>query len=306
MNVRARVSRPQGFLPLPARGILFALLATVVWSGNFILCRGLADSIPPFSLALSRWLTAFCAVLPFALPGLKADWPHLWAHRGYYLATSAVGITFFNTAIYAAGHTVAALNMSLIAASSPLFTLVFARVFLGEAVSPGRLAGIFIVLAGIVLLVARGDFSVLPQMSFQGGDLLMLAAALSFAVYTLLVRKKPAGCGQLTYLAATFGLGLFMLIPGAAWECARTGLPPATPAVIGGVLYAGLGASLFSFWCWSRAIAAIGAGRASVIYYSLPFFCGVEAVLFLGEPVAWVHYASGALILGGLLLANRG
>lgn len=286
-------------------GIFFALLATIVWSFNFIVGRGLADSFMPCTLATGRWLVAFAAVLPFALPAIIRERHHYLTNWRYYGILALLGIAYFNTAIYAAARTVPALNLSLIATSSPLFTIVFSRIFFGEPITRTRFAGILVALCGIILLITRGDFSVLAQLSFQGGDLLMLSAALSFAVYTLLVRKRPAGCSTLSYLGVTFGLGFFMLLPLALWEMFSHGIPDFTPTAVGAFVYMGVGASLFSFACWSRAIEAIGPSKASVIYYSLPFFCGVEAVLFLGEPVLWVHFAGGALILGGMVLATR-
>lgn len=289
-----------------SKGALFALLATLVWSFNFIAGRGLADSVPPCTLAVGRWAVAFFAVLPFALPALLREWRHFIDNFRYYLVLGVLGIAYFNTAIYKAAHSVPALNLSLIATSSPLFTVMLARICFGEAITRARMAGIATALLGILLLITRGDLGALARLSFHGGDLLMLSAALSFSIYTLLVRKKPGGCGTLSYLTVTFGLGLVLLLPLAAWELLIAGEQVhVTPGLVGGIVYMGLGASLFSFWCWSKAIEAIGPSKAAIIYYSLPFFCGVEAVLFLGEPVSWVHWAGGALVLGGLLLATR-
>ena len=292
-------------LTLQGRGVMLALLATVVWSFNFIAGRGLADNIPPFTLAAGRWSIAFLAILPLAGADLIRQRRHFLAHFRYYLVISLLGVSYFNTAIYFAAHTVPALNLSLIACSSPLFTIILARLWFGEAITRSRMIGIAVALAGILLLLTRGDLGVLARLSFQRGDLIMLSAALTFSLYTLLVRQRPAGCSQSAYLAATFGLGLVFILPASAWELAAGGSIVVTPGLVAGLLYVGLGASLFSFWCWAKAIEAIGPAKASVIYYSLPFFCGVEAVLFLGEPVLWVHYAGGALILGGLLLATK-
>ena len=305
-NRSAAPPAESGFFSRPGvQGVIFALLATAVWSANFVVSRGLADAIPPCTLAVGRWLTAFCAVLPFALPSLKRDWPHFIRHWKYYLAFSFIGITFFNTAIYIGAHSVPALNMSLIATSSPLFTILLARVFFGEAITRNRLIGIAIVLCGILLLMAKGDLSRLVALSFSGGDLILLSAALGFSAYTLLLRKRPAGADQLSFFAVTFGLGLLMLLPPALWEARQSAGIQFTANIIWAFLYMGLGASLFSFWCWTRAVSAIGPAKAAVIYYSLPLFSGLEAVIFLGEPILWGHFVSGALILSGLFLATK-
>ncbi len=299
-------SAGSGLLLSPkTQGAVFALLATAVWSANFVVSRGMADAVPPCTLAVGRWLTAFCAVLPFSLPALKREWPHFLEHWKYYLAVSLIGTSFFNTVIYIGAHSVPALNMSLIATSSPLFTIILARVFFEEAITRLRLAGIAIALAGILLLMAKGELARLAALSFGTGDLLLLSAAMGFSAYTLLLRKRPAGSSQSAFFAVTFGVGLLPLLPLSFWEISQAGPFRFTMGIAGAFLYMGLGASLFSFWCWTRAISAIGPAKAAVIYYSMPLFAGLQAVIFLGEPVRWFHLASSALILGGLFLATK-
>ena len=106
-------------------------------------------------------------------------------------------------------------------------------------------------------------------------------------------------------LAVMFGIGLIFLAPLYVWETANT--PPVryTPSILAVFLYCGLGASIFCYWLWAKAISFIGPARAAIVYYSMPLFCGVEAIVFLGEKVLWVHYISGAMILGGLLVATK-
>lgn len=296
--------RPAVFSP-SVHGFALALLATVVWSFNFIAGRGLADAVGPCSLALGRWLVAFLAVIPFALPEMIRLRRHFCAHWRYYLTVGVLGIAYFNTAIYWAAHSVPAINLSLIAASSPLFTILLARFFLADPIPPKRLYGIAFALLGIALLLTRGELAALRELSFHTGDLVMLSAAFSFALYTLMVRKKPKECGQMPFFGLIFAIGVICLLPPAAVELARDGLPRPDAALVGGLLYMGLGASLFAFWCWGKAISLIGPSRAAVVYYSLPLFSGLEALLMLGEPLHVVHFVSAGLILGGLALATR-
>lgn len=287
-------------------GVFFALLATVVWSFNFVAGRGLAEAVPPCTMAFFRWLIAFLAVLPIALPAVLRERAHFIAHWRYYLITSLIGVTYLNTAIYIGAHTVEALNMSLIAVSSPLYTVALSRILFKEPLPLSRVVGILLALAGVVLLITRGELERLTTLSFNTGDLWMLSAALSFASYTLLVRRKPAGCGDLSFLAVTFGVGLFFLAPFTAYELFVAKADFHFSWQIGGAfLYMGVGASLFAFWCWSRAIGSIGASKASVVYYSLPLFTGLEAVILLGEPLHWVHGVSGLLVISGVAFATR-
>ncbi|NJB67027.1 drug/metabolite transporter (DMT)-like permease [Desulfobaculum xiamenense] len=287
-------------------GIVFALAATVVWSGNFIVARGLVDSVPPVTLALLRWTTALVVLLPFGGMSFIRSLTAVRSHWRYLALTALLGVTIFNTLIYMAAHHTSALNLSLIATTSPMFILLFARIFLGEAVSPTRLGGVVVAVLGVIVLITRGQVHRLLTLELSVGDLGMLAAAMLFGAYSILVRRMPRDVPQGAFLTTTFGLGALMLVPWAAWEWSAGGVElHVTGQLVGAVLYIGAGASLFSFWCWNRAVEHIGPSMAGAVYYSLPLFSGIEAVVFLGEPVCWAHFLSGVLILGGIWLATR-
>jgi len=102
-------------------GYLFATGATAIWSGNFIIARGLNESIPPISLAFWRWVVAVIVFLPFALKPLIDEWDILKENIPYLSVTALLGITIFNTLIYFAGHTTTAINLSLISITFPIF-----------------------------------------------------------------------------------------------------------------------------------------------------------------------------------------
>ena len=291
---------------LPWTGYACALLATAIWSGNFIVARGLAQDIPPVSLAFFRWLTATAVILPFAFRGMVRQRRLIRDSLGHLVPTAFLGVTLFNTLVYMAGHSTTALNMSLIAVFSPVFIIILARALFAEPITPRRCLGVLLAVTGIIALATGGDLSRLTGLRLNPGDGVMLFATLIFAAYTILVRRKPGDMTPLTYLAALFPAGLLMLTPWAAWEwiALRPGLPPAH--ALGPILYVGIGASLVSFLLWNRAIGSIGPTRAGLVYYSLPGFCGLEAWLILGEPVTWVHAAAGLLIVSGILIATRG
>ena len=168
-----------------------------------------------------------------------------------------------------------------------------------------RLLGVVLAVFGVVLLTTRGDLSLLLSLTFNGGDLLMLFATLVFAVYTILVRRKPVELAPLVYLEANFILGWVMLLPWAFWEWSYAPLQPVGTDVIIVMLYVGIGAALLAYFAWNMAIEAIGPAKAGIVYYSLPVFCGIEAWLILGETVTWVHGLSGLLIISGIFIANR-
>lgn len=297
MNIPPQLARYGGYL--------FAMMATVIWSGNFIVARGLSSEVAPVTLAFCRWTTAMLALLPFAAAAMFRQRKELLASLRHLVPTAFLGVTVFNTLIYIAGHKTTALNLSLIAIISPVFIIILAHVFLNDRITLGRFVGVVLSLFGVVLLTTRGDLGLLLELQFNEGDLLMLFATFVFAVYTILVRRKPVTISASAYLGANFVLGWIMLVPWALWEW--TYAPPSIPAphVLGVFLYIGIGASLMAYLFWNYAIAAIGPAKSAVVYYSLPLFCGIEAWLILGEAVTWVHGVSGLLIVSGIVIANR-
>lgn len=286
-------------------GYLCALAATVIWSGNFIAARTLGVSLSPVMTSFLRWSVALLCLLPFGWNVMRKEMPAIKANWRYFLLAGITGVSIFNTLIYTAGRTTEVMNMALIASSSPVWIIILSRIFLGEAVPVRRGIGVCIALMGTVLLITRGDLSSLASLKFAIGDLWMLAAALVFSGYSVLLRKKPAGVSSVGSLTVTFAIGVVSLIPAAIWDAAHGGIISITPMVVGGILYIGIGASLVSYLCWTKAIETIGPTQSAMVYYSLPVFSATEAYLLLGEPVTFAQLASGLLILGGILFATR-
>ncbi|MFV0421115.1 DMT family transporter [Oleidesulfovibrio sp.] len=286
-------------------GYLAAFAAIILWSGNFIVARLLNEALSPVATSFWRWAIASIALLPLGLGAFRRDWPAIRQHKGYFLLTAFVGVTTFNTLLYQAGRTSEALNLSLIATSSPIFMFLFARIFLGEAISPRRVAGLVIALGGVLLLISRGNVQTLLQLQFTQGDLWMLAAAICFSGYSVLARQRPNGVSQMGFLMATFLPGVLMLTPVYVVDLILSAPPQVTPKVVGCLLYIGIGASLVAYFMWNKAVLALGSSMAGILYYSIPLFSGVSAFFLLGEPVSIVHLFSGLLVVGGILLATR-
>src|SRR4028119_1793961 len=131
-------------------GIAFAILATIIWSGNFIVARGVIHQIPPFSLAFFRWMTAAVIMLPLALKKFNTEKKIVLQHSRYLFWVALTGIALFNTLVYIAGHYSPAINLALIGTtSSPAFAIIFAAVFLRERIKPLQIVGLIICICGI-------------------------------------------------------------------------------------------------------------------------------------------------------------
>lgn len=286
-------------------GYLSAIGATIFWSGNFIVARGLTDNIPPVSLAFWRWTIAVIVLIPFALKHLFLDWAVIKSNIKYLTVTSILGVSVFNTLIYIASHTTTAINLSLIAITFPVFIIILSRIFYKEAITLNKGLGILLVITGVVSLITQGDLSILKNISFSKGDLWMLLAAITFAIYSLLVKQKPTQIGAWSFQMSTFIIGLLFLAPFYIWEAQTSDfqIQLINDNTLYSIIYVGLFASLISYLLWSKAIEILGPTKSSMIYYTLPIFSGLSAYLFLGEVIEMIHLLSMLLITSGVLIA---
>jgi drug/metabolite transporter (DMT)-like permease len=286
-------------------GILLAILATLIWSGNFVIARGIATQIGPVSLAFCRWLTASLIITPIAWKKFQQEKKFIRKHLGYLFFVAVTGVTIFNTCVYIAGHYTTAINMALIGTtSSPIFATLLAAVFLKDKPGMFRITGLLLCISGIVLLLSKGSWQILTNFRFSVGDLWVLTGAFAFAIYSTLVRKKPAEISSTHFLFLVFTLGTLMLLPFFAAEQMTGTVTKWSWSMLSVILYLGAGASVISFLCWNISIQKIGAGRTVLFGNLIPVFSVLEAVWLLGEKINIIHLVSGFLVIGGLMLAN--
>ncbi len=287
------------------KGYLFVFGATAIWSGNFIVARGLSDSIPPVSLAFYRWSVAVIIFTPFAMKNLLQEWPVIKKHLLYLSITSFLGITTFNTLIYFAGHKTTALNLSLIAITFPIFIILFSRVLYKELLTVKKGFGIALVLLGVLFLITKGRLSRLLSISFNIGDVWMLMASIIFAVYSLFLKHKPDNMSISALQLCTFILGLSFLFPFFLWEHTRVHGLFLNGTTIPAILYIGIFASLGAFVLWNKSIVILGPSKAGMVYYTLPLFSGFAGYLFLNESISMVNFYSMILIFTGIIAVNH-
>jgi drug/metabolite transporter (DMT)-like permease len=286
-------------------GITLAVLATIIWSGNFIISRGVNQQISPISLAFYRWLTATILIAPFAWQQYKAEKKCVLANLKYLGWTSLTGIALFNTFVYVSGHYTTAINMALIGTtSSPIFATIMAAFFLKERPGGLRVAGIILCMAGILLLISKGSMETLATFHFSKGDLWILAGAFVFAVYNILVKKKPGGISSLNFLFVLFAMGTIMLFPFYLIELFAGSHTQWSASLFGAIFYLGAGTSVIAFLCWNIALQKLGAGRTVLFGNLIPIFSVWEAVLFLDEKIMDIHLLSGILVIAGVAIAN--
>jgi drug/metabolite transporter (DMT)-like permease len=282
---------------------LLLALTALFWSGNVVVGRAVYQDLPPVTLAFCRWTLALLIMLPFAWPHLRRDLPQLLRKWRILLILSALGIAIFNTMIYAALHTTTAINAVLLQASMPLVIVLCSFMLFGERPGPRQVVALLVSLVGAVVIAAHGSLASLLALTINTGDTLVLLAVVGYALYSALLRRRPA-VHPLSFIAASFGLGSAMLLPALVWEhFSGPALHPSGNALLA-ILYVAVFPSLLAYLCFNRGVALIGANRAGQVVHLMPFFGSVLAIAFLGEAFHAYHAAGIALIGAGIAVAT--
>ena len=309
-----RETGPEGLpdrWPPPRANVAAALLlalAALFWSGNFALGRAVRGEVPPVALALLRWLLAALILVPVVWRDVLSRARLIRRHAGVLAGLGLTGMGSFNTLSYLALTGTEALNGSLVVSLTPLMIVFAAFLIDGERPSPRGLAGVAVSFSGVAVIAARGDLGALSALRLNPWDGLMLLAVFGWGVYTVLLRRLPAGTfPPLVLLAVTTLFGLAVLVPCWLAEVALTGtMPRADATTAGAVLYTALFASIGAYLCWNRGVALIGPAAAGPFLHLQPAFGVGLAVLLLGERPEPFHAVGFGLILAGLWLGARG
>ena len=283
---------------------LLLTLTCLFWAGNSVLGRAFHEEIPPITFSFLRWSIAAVILLPWAAGPLLRNWRVLLAHWKVMIFLAVLGVPTYNTINYWALHTTTATNSALINSACTVMIVAVNYLMFGVRASARQWTGVAVSLAGVLVIVSRGDPGVLLALELVRGDMLLLIAALSWAVYTACLRWRPRELDQLTFAGASILIGVAALAPLYWWEASSS--PPVvfTPAVIAAVAYIGIFPSVLAVLFWNKAVADVGANRAGQFMNLVPIFGVALAVIFLGEALEVFHLAGAAIIFAGIYLAT--
>ncbi|OZI72333.1 DMT family transporter [Bordetella genomosp. 12] len=280
--------------------MVFPLLAALIWSINMVVTKMAASVISPAAISFYRWLIALALLAPFALPGVVRQWgrirPLLWR----LAVLGALGMAVFQGLSYVAAATTTATNMGIITSTVPLMTIVVGSLLLREPPTVMAVLGALVALFGLGILIGEGHPARLLAIGGSLGDGLMALAALSYALYGVLLRRwhLQIGVWQSLFMQAAFVV-LFQLpffLFAAPSPLNLQNLPL--------VLYAAIFPSLFAPFLWMQGVRYLGPNRASIFLNLMPVATVAIAALALGERPHGYHIVGGLLALAGVSLAQ--
>lgn len=290
---------------LTGNAYLMLFLTTLLWAGNALASPAAVGHLSPMVLVLMRWSIVVVVLAVIARDAIAADWPVLRNHLPFLFVMGAFGYTGFNTLFYIAGHYTTAINISILQGAMPVIVLLVGLLAFQEKPTRLQWLGTVITILGVVAVASGGDPERLKALSFNLGDIFILAATLLYASYTAALRQRPkvSALGFFTFMA---GAAMVTSVPLAVYEIAsgQAFWPTWQGWLL--ILYIGLGPSLLSQLMFMRGVQLIGPSRAGIFTNIVPALGPLLAVLLLGERFGWHHGIGLALVLGGIFVAERG
>lgn len=289
------------FLGSPYVLLSFAILC---WGGNFVAARLANADIPPVALSFWRHTFAALLVLPFILPVLRTDWPNIRANLGNF-AVMGLTLAVGNTLVYFAVLHTTVINAALINSGVPVAAVAFSWLILRDVINRWQAIGILVAIGGIVMVVTKAQLGVLLDLQFGWGDLYMLLAIISWALYMVLLKRAAIKVSPWTLLTVLSAAGALWLVPAYAIEINLGQTMEWTGLTLISLGYVTLFSTIIAWACWNSGTLRIGPNRASAFMCLHPIFGPVLGMIFFGEILRPYHGVGTILVLAGVIMVSR-
>ena len=280
-------------------------ISVFLWSLHFIIARHFVAIVDPISLAYLRWTLVWIFLFPFAINKIKTYKKVLLQNKGLILLVSILGMTNFNTFLYIGIKTTLATNALLFMAPMPLFIVAISRLLLRSPLSFLQIVGLLLSTIGIFFIVARGDWNNFYSLNFNTGDIWILLAALTWAFYSVLLKKIPS-IAEVVFLFVSVSITLIVLFPFMLWERLHsTTAIQFSQELILALCYMSLGASIIAYFCWNSGIKKLGVSTVGYFIYLQPIFGTLMAYYLLDERIHLYHFIAIICIFIGITIAFK-
>ena len=290
------------------KAAIFLCFASLFWSGNFVIGRfsSLENIVSPLSLAFYRWVIAFLILTPFCFQKAIKELPLLKKQPGMIFLIILTGPTLFNTLVYLGLTSTTVINSLLIISTTPMLIILLNKLLYKAQTNIFQMIGIFISLIGVCYVIAKGSFQNIFDSEFYFGDLFILLAVTSWALYSIFLKKNETGVSGFSFLYLSFVFTVILLFPVYLFDIFIQdnfiNIDQKTLLVIG---YTGIFPSIISYMCWNTGVALIGPNKSGPFLHLMPIFGGILAFLVFRETLEIYHYAGILSVIIGIIIANK-
>lgn len=291
------------------RTAMLLIIPPLLWAGNAVVGRMVHALVPPITLNFLRWALAFVIILPLAGWVLRRG-SGLWPHWRRFAVLGLLGVGAYNALQYLALQTSTPLNVTLVAASTPVWMLGIGWLFFSQQVSRRQLIGALLSIAGVLVVLSRGQLALLAGVRLVPGDLYVLLATIAWAFYSWLLSqpKEPTAIRSdwAAFLMAqmVFGLGWSGLFAASEWALTDAHISWGWP-LAAALLYVAVGPAILAYRCWGIGVLRAGPAMAGFFANLTPLFAALLSAAFLGELPQAYHALAFLLIIGGIVVSAR-
>jgi len=285
---------------------ILLFLTTLFWSGNFIVGKAASMyEIPPFSLNFYRWFFAGLILLPFTNREILKKKNYIYKNIVFFIILGITSITIFNSIVYYSLYYTQVISGVLMISTIPVWIIFISSILNIEKTNVFQIIGVLLSLAGVFFIVTKADIELVKNLNFNKGDLTMIIAMFSWALYSALLKKKKYELSQIALLEVVIICGLFFLIPIYFIEMSLGNTIKLETPFFLTLTYVVLFPGLASFFFWIKGISLIGANRAGIFLHLMPIFGAIMAIVIFNEKFMFYHLIGAAFIISGIILSNK-
>ena len=285
---------------------IFLLLTVTFWAGNFIVGKFASFyEVPPFSLNFYRWFFAWLILAPFTLPEILKKKEYIFQNYKLFIILGVTSITIFNSIVYYSLNFTQVISGVLMISTIPVMIMFFSFILKIEKTNIFQIIGVIFSFLGVIIIITKANFEILKNLDFNKGDITMVVAMFSWALYSTLLKRQKYELSQISLLQVVMTFGLIFLIPIYFIEYQigfRINLDKPFILILS---YVVLLPGLASFILWIKGISMIGANRSGVFLHLMPIFSAIMAMIFFNEKFMFYHILGACFIVTGILLSNR-
>ena len=294
---------------LTASTAVLLTIPPLLWAGNAIVGRLVRAAVPPMTLNLLRWAIAIVVLLPLGRAafrqgsGLLANWRR-------YSMLGLLGVGLYNSLQYLALQSSTPINVTLVASGMPVWMMLVGRLFFNVKVAARQVAGALLSVAGVLLVLCRGDWQQLAALRLVPGDLYMILATIAWSFYSWMLmqpkdeRRLRADWAAFLLVQVGYGLLWSGAFAGAEWALAGVHIAWSWP-LAAALLYVAVGPAVVAFRCWGAGVQQAGPSVGAFFINLTPLFTALLSSAFLGELPHLYHVLAFALIIGGIAWSSR-
>ena len=285
---------------------IYLLLTVTFWAGNFIVGKYASYyEVPPFSLNFYRWFFAWLILAPFTIPEILKHKEYIKQNYKLFLILGVTSITVFNSIVYYSLNFTQVISGVLMISTIPVMIMLFSSLLKIEKTNTFQIFGVLFSFTGVILIITKANLEILKNLDFNKGDITMVIAMFSWALYSALLKKQTHKLSQLSLLEVIITFGLIFLIPIYLVEYQlgyRINLEKPFILILG---YVVLFPGLASFILWIKGISMIGANRSGVFLHLMPILSAIMAMIIFKEKFMIYHVLGAIFIITGIFLSNK-